>query len=104
MGAQFDNQKVLTLAKVAVLVLDEADRMLDMGFEKDIRSIVDQLAPKRQTLFFTATWPKNVQRIASDILSPERLQINIGDCNALNANKDVNQVRERESVCAQTYT
>jgi len=56
-----------SLKDCKVLVLDEADRMLDMGFEKDIRTIAQQLPP-HQMLFFTATWPKAVQSVAADLL------------------------------------
>ena len=45
------------------------DRMLDMGFEPQIRKIVSQIRPDRQTLLFSATWPKEVQRLAADFLN-----------------------------------
>lgn len=53
------------LKRITYLVLDEADRMLDMGFEPQIRKIVGQIRPDRQTLMFSATWPKDVQKLAS---------------------------------------
>ena len=56
------------LRRVTYLVLDEADRMLDMGFEPQMRQIVSQIRPDRQTLMWSATWPKEVQRLAHDFL------------------------------------
>jgi ATP-dependent RNA helicase DDX5/DBP2 len=53
-----------TLRRVTYLVLDEADRMLDMGFEQDLRKILKQVRPDRQLLLWSATWPKNVQKLA----------------------------------------
>jgi len=62
-------QKIINLSKVDVLVLDEADRMLDMGFIRDIRRIVAAVPDERQTMFFSATMPKTIQRLADSILT-----------------------------------
>jgi len=66
----------LDLSHVEVLVLDEADRMCDMGFLPDIKRIIRQVPEKRQTLFFSATMPKDIRALASRILdNPETVQI-----------------------------
>lgn len=66
----------MDLSHVEVLVLDEADRMCDMGFLPDIRRIIRQVPEKRQTLFFSATMPKDIRALADRILNnPETVQI-----------------------------
>ncbi|MCG8490239.1 MAG: DEAD/DEAH box helicase [Sneathiellales bacterium] len=66
----------LWLGKVEYFVLDEADRMLDMGFIRDIRKIASQLPKKKQTLLFSATMPKPVEKLANGLLTdPVRVQI-----------------------------
>jgi ATP-dependent RNA helicase RhlE len=62
------NQKTLDLSHVEILVLDECDRMLDMGFIHDIRKILAKLPATRQTLMFSATFSKEIQQLASTLL------------------------------------
>lgn len=64
----FVEENSITLQNITYLVLDEADRMLDMGFEPQIRKIVDKIPKDRQTLMWSATWPKEVRRLAEDFL------------------------------------
>merc|ERR1712179_647701 len=66
------------LRRCTYLVLDEADRMLDMGFEPQVRKITSQVRPDRQTLMWSATWPKEVQRLARDICRENPVHINVG--------------------------
>ena len=70
------NAGAIDLSHVEVLVLDEADRMCDMGFLPDIRRIVRRLPEKRQTLFFAATMPADIRALANKILrNPKAVQI-----------------------------
>jgi ATP-dependent RNA helicase RhlE len=61
-------QKVIHLHKIDIFVLDEADRMLDMGFIHDVRRVIALLPRHKQTLFFSATMPPEAQRLADDLL------------------------------------
>merc|ERR1719281_217014 len=66
------------LKRVTYLVLDEADRMLDMGFEPQVRKITSQVRPDRQTLMWSATWLQEVKRLARDICKEDPVHINVG--------------------------
>ena len=78
-------QKNINLSKVEIIVLDEADRMLDMGFIDDIRKIMQMLPKQRQTLLFSATFSPPIRKLAQDFMhAPERVEV--AAQNATNAN------------------
>jgi ATP-dependent RNA helicase DBP3 len=83
------------LSKAEYVVLDEADRMLDKGFEEAIRQIISQTPKKRQTLMFTATWPPSVRDLASTFMgSPVRITIGDNVSGELRANVRIKQLVE----------
>mmetsp|Transcript_29837 Transcript_29837/g.65578 ORF Transcript_29837/g.65578 Transcript_29837/m.65578 type:complete len:606 (+) Transcript_29837:43-1860(+) len=81
------------LRRVTYLVLDEADRMLDMGFEPQLRRIVSQIRPNRQTLMWSATWPREIQQLARDFCKEDPIKIQVGT-GELQANADIKQIVE----------
>merc|ERR1719203_2065643 len=81
---------VTNLKRVTYLCLDEADRMLDMGFEPQIRKVVSQIRPDRQTLMWSATWPREIQRLARDFCREDPVKLTIGT-EELSTNPDITQ-------------
>ena len=70
------SQGIISLKTIKVFILDEADRMLDMGFINDIKRILPLLPKKRQSLFFSATMPSNIVKLSREILNdPQRIEV-----------------------------
>ena len=87
-----EQEGAISLSGVTFMILDEADRMLDMGFEKDVRSIISSTARERRTVMFSATWPDTVRKLASEFLK-QPVRVNIGS-EDLAANVRVTQTVE----------
>ncbi|KAG1692028.1 ATP-dependent RNA helicase DDX42 [Nymphon striatum] len=81
--------KATSLNRVTFLVLDEADRMFNMGFEPQVRSICDHVRPDRQTLLFSATFKKKIEKLARDVLT-DPIRVVQGDLGE--ANEDIQQI------------
>ncbi|KAK6934917.1 Helicase, C-terminal [Dillenia turbinata] len=84
---------VCCLKEVSFVVLDEADRMLDMGFEQEVRSILSQTSSARQMVMFSATWPLLVHQLAQEYMDPNPVKVVVGS-EDLAANHDVMQIVE----------
>jgi len=94
------SSREVSLAKTTYLVLDEADRMLDMGFEPQIKKILSQIRPDRQMSMWSATWPREVESLAFTLLRSaenskrgQHVHLNIGS-SELQANRDITQLFE----------
>ncbi|XP_042463749.1 DEAD-box ATP-dependent RNA helicase 5-like [Zingiber officinale] len=84
---------ICQLKEVTFVVLDEADRMLDMGFEPEVRSILSQTSSTRQMVMFSATWPFAVHQLAKEFMDPNPVKVVVGS-EDLSANHDVMQIVE----------
>ena len=88
----FMEEGVIKLDRVTMLVLDEADRMLDLGFEPEIRAIAGATRADRQTVMFSATWPQSVQSLASEFMC-NPIKVRIG-AEGLKASQSITQIVE----------
>ena len=86
----FIDAGVTNLQRCTFLVLDEADRMMDYGFEPQLRRVVECTRPDRQTLMWSATWPREVQKLAREFLS-EAVLVQMNNASQLRATESVDQ-------------
>ena len=90
-------QKFINLKNIKMFVLDEADRMLDMGFIHDVRKVIALLPQKKQTLFFSATMPPEITRLSSSILTnPVRVEVTPVSSTAENVDQHIYLVEKND--------
>ncbi len=91
------NQQYISLRDISIFVLDEADRMLDMGFVHDVKKIISRLPQKKQTLFFSATMPAEIKKLASTILvNPAKVEVTPVSSTADTINQSVYYVEKND--------
>jgi len=92
-------EQILPLNKVRFVVLDEADRMLDMGFMDDIRLILSQLPQSRQTMMFSATMPSQIVKLAHDFLkNPHRVVVSKDEISNVDVKQQFMEVHQRDKM------
>jgi len=90
-------RKSVKLGQTTFLVLDETDRMLDMGFGVQIDTIIERLNPQRQTLMFSATLPKGIMRVSEKYLEdPKKIEIEVDNSDALRIKQDFLHMKEND--------
>lgn len=92
-------RRTIRLQQVQMVVLDEADEMLNMGFKEDIESILEQMPEQRQNLLFSATMPPNIQRLAQAFMKdPELIHINPREVTVANIDQEYIEVSESQKL------
>lgn len=92
-------QGCIKLSQIEILVLDEADRMLDMGFVNDVKKILTKVPAKRQTLFFSATMPQEIRKFAQSILkNPKEINVTPVSSTAETVKQSVYYVEKAEKL------
>ena len=92
-------QGCIKLSQIEILVLDEADRMLDMGFVNDVKKILTKVPAKRQTLFFSATMPQEIRKFAQSILNkPKEINVTTVSSTAQSVKQSVYFVEKAEKL------
>lgn len=93
------NQGLVNISQIEILVLDEADRMLDMGFVHDVKKILKKVPVKRQTLFFSATMPTDIRKFAQSILNnPKEINVTPVSSTAQTVKQSVYFVEKTEKL------
>lgn len=92
-------RRTIRLQQVQMVVLDEADEMLNMGFKEDIESILEQMPEQRQNMLFSATMPPNIQRLAQAFMKdPELIHINPREVTVANIDQEYIEVSESQKL------